>query len=425
VLCAVAYLPSFNNGFISDDYVILGRLDNLPGDFLYLFSVPPECFRLTSYLVFGTLRDLFGYRAEMFYVFNVLLHLANSILLWKWLTRATRSSATGFIAALLFACTQGHQEAVMWLAAMNETLLGCCVLLCLISWDQGRWFRASGFFLAGLFSKESALMLMGLLPLIEGRGGRPFRLHRGYALVLAIAAGFAALFYQLSARNFMLNTGSYALGLHAVVVFVNSMHRLMFPWTYLAIILCLLPRRSAESPGVPPASAKDTGSIEAVAAWSRLRPLRGLLFAAIALLPYIFLTYQNHVTSRQEYVASMGIAWSLALLVQRLDRMWLQRAFLVAFSLANIGYIWIKDRQFEQRAAPTNQLIAELKKLPPQNLAILDFPANPWIAKNIIRMVPGWQPDHIHLNPSPAECPSCLVLQWDPKRERYEERKSR
>jgi hypothetical protein len=399
-LCVAAYLPSFNNGFISDDYVILGRLDSLQHDFLYLCSIPPECFRLTSYVFFGILRYLFGYHAEWYYAFNLLLHFVNSVLLWKLLTRVTRSSQLGFLAAVLFAAIQGHQEAIMWLAAMNETLLGLCLLVCLLLWEKGLPAWGSLPYVAGLFSKESAIVFLALLPLLERRSRGSLRCHRGYLLLLGISGAFGILFYLLTAENFMLGTGTYAFGFQAVPVFLVSLHRLMFPWVYLAIILRLLRHRR----------------------WHDLKPAGwGLSFAAIALLPYIFLTYQVHVASRQEYMASMGIAWALAILIQGLDSRVMRTTFIFTFIVANIGYIWIKDKQFEQRAAPTNRLIEQLKSHAPQDVAIIDFPANPWIAKNAARMVPGWQPEMIHVDPPASECSTCLGLRWDPRNESYSE----
>ena len=147
----------------------------------------------------------------------------------------------------------------------------------------------------------------------------------------------------------------------------------------------------------------------------------GVGFAAIALLPYIFLTYQNHVPSRQEYMASMGIVWALAILIQGLDNRALRRAFILTFIAANIGYIWMKDTQFERRAAPTNRLIEELRARTPQDLVIVGFPANPWIAKNTARMVPGWQPGMIHVDPPASACSYCPVLRWNPHTENYQE----
>ncbi len=397
-LCVIAYLPSFNNGFISDDYVILGRLDSLTHNFLYLFSVPPECFRLTSYISFGLLRFLFGYYSECYYAFSLLLHITNALLLWKLLTRITQSSRIGLLAGMLFATAQGHQEATMWLAAMNEALLGLCLLAGVLLWEKGRLVWSATAYVAGLFSKESALVYVALLPLLvwPSKGSKQFR--RGYTLILGVSAAFAVLFYRLAADNFMLGAGTYALTWHAAPVFLLSMHRLMFPWMYAAVVLHLVQRRGLKN-------LQTAG--------------RGLAFAAFALFPYIFLTYQNHITSRQEYLASMGIAWALAILMQGLQNRNLRRAFLLIFVVANISYIWIKDRQFEQRAAPTNRLIEQLKLCRPQDIAILDFPANPWIAKITARMVPGWQPDMIHVNPSASECAACPALRWDPHKEQY------
>jgi hypothetical protein len=116
----------------------------------------------------------------------------------------------------------------------------------------------------------------------------------------------------------------------------------------------------------------------------------------------------------------MGMAWALAVLIQGLQSPGVRRAFLVIFVVANISYIWIKDRQFEQRAAPTNRLIEQLKDRTPQDLAILDFPANPWIAKNAAGTVPGWQPGMIYVDPPASDCQACPTLRWDPRAEKYE-----
>src|SRR5262249_12048955 len=84
-LAAFAYLPILNNGFIADDYVILKRIEILKIQPLYLYSVPPENFRLSSYLVFGVLKEIFGYHAWPFYAVNIGLHLANIVLLFQLL----------------------------------------------------------------------------------------------------------------------------------------------------------------------------------------------------------------------------------------------------------------------------------------------------------------------------------------------------
>ena len=73
--CLAAYLPAFNNGFIADDYVNLdwaGRFFAHPG---FLFTVPPQNFRMTSFVVFEGLKRVFGYRPEVWYAVNTHLSL--------------------------------------------------------------------------------------------------------------------------------------------------------------------------------------------------------------------------------------------------------------------------------------------------------------------------------------------------------------
>lgn len=399
VLCLLTYLPMFDNGFISDDFVIIARLGSIASDPFFLFSEPPECFRFTSYVCFGALKFLFGYGAAAFYAFNLLVHVINSLLVWRLVTRLSHSEATGRIAAVLFAVMQGHQEAVMWLAAMNETLLGLFMLLCLLSWEAKRKSWSSLLYVPALFSKESALILMGLIPCISGRSVPTRRDIIHYCTLGCVSAGFIALFFTLASRNFMINTGTYSLGTHAITVFFNSMHRMLFPYVYLVVIIALWQRRK----------------IGVVA-----NALPGLGYAAIALLPYVFLTYDNHVTSRQEYLASIGIAWMLAALVLNLRTSGLRKAFVVIFILANICYIWFrKDAQFEIRAAPTGELIEILRERSPQKLLLVDFPYNPWVAKYAANMVDGWNPTMIHVNEPAPDDGNYLTFRWNAASNEY------
>src|SRR4030095_8130290 len=129
VLAALAYLPILNNGFIADDYVILKRVEILKSQPLYLYQVAPENFRFVSYLIFGVLKGLAGYQAWLFYAFNIGLHIPNIMLLCRLLHSVIAEEWTAGLAVLLFAVFQAPQEAVMWLAAMNETTLFFFTLL--------------------------------------------------------------------------------------------------------------------------------------------------------------------------------------------------------------------------------------------------------------------------------------------------------
>ena len=55
-----------------------------------------------------------------------------------------------------------------------------------------------------------------------------------------------------------------------------------------------------------------------------------------------------------------------------------RKAFVAAFITVNMGYIWfVKDPQFEERAAHTTQLVEELQRRPPAPLLIENFPQEP------------------------------------------------
>src|SRR5215471_2614355 len=103
VLCALAYSPCLNNGFISDDYVNLHHAETIKSDFWSLFQSPPLNFRLTSFIAYSILQTVFGHRYELFYAANILLHFINCLLLWKLLVVLERDVKEAYLAAALFA----------------------------------------------------------------------------------------------------------------------------------------------------------------------------------------------------------------------------------------------------------------------------------------------------------------------------------
>ncbi len=394
----VAYAPAFNNGFISDDYVILERLRDLKQDPLYLFSIPPDNFRSTLYACFALLKGLFGYRPAYFYAFAVLLHCANSLMFGKYLQLTGGGMTVAILGSLFFAVGQSPQEAVMWLAGMNEALLGTFMLGALLAWLTERYALGALFYLVALFSKESAIALLLLIPLTDLCRGRKPVVRREYFYLLVPALLAAGLYFYTRQSNGLL-THYYAFKPQGILVELISLHRLAFPWLYIALPVLLIQRRPEH--------------------------LRALLFPAVwvalALAPYVFLTYQNHVPSRNQYVACMGAAWLLALLVDKLPWGSVKYSFLAAFIVVNVAYIWfVKDAHYEERAAPTNRLVGELRRHSPDRLLILNFPLNPWIAKDTAPHVPGWRTEMIVVNEPPEACPRCWTLSWNAQSRRYD-----
>jgi hypothetical protein len=303
------------------------------------------------------------------------------------------------MAAVLFAAVQKPHEAIMWLAAMPYALGGFCALVSLLLWQKGRCVASTTIFLLGLFSTESLLVLILLVPLTDAWASGRLRWRHQYVLLLGPPAFFAIVFILTLPVHHMVNERTYAMGWHAAAVLGRSLFRLVFPTLLVAFLLlsfmarCLFFRQIA---------------------W-------GMAWMALTLLPFIFLTYQGHVPSRHNYLPAMGLAMALAGLLAAARHRRLASAIVAIFAVANVAYIWTrKDAQFELRARPTTQLLRELEGRAPEPIRVMDFPLNPWMAKAAARHVPGWDPKLIRAGvPGELAC-SCPGLRWNDRTGRYD-----
>ena len=399
VLCAVTYLPAVNNGFISDDFIMLEYVEQWRADFGFLFRIAPDVFRITSYVVLRIFMWAFGYSSAPLYAFVILVHFVNCVLLFRLCRLLSGDFRIAAAAALLFSVTQNAQEAVMWLAAMAYALGGFCILASLVFWQRGRYGASSIFFLVGLFSTESVLVLLLLVPLTDSWVSGHMRWRRQYLFLLAPPLVLAAVFVATLPSHHMVHEGLYAFGWHALVVFGRSLFRLVFPWVLsLILILGILERRLVLREVFP-----------------------AIVWMCITLSPFVFLTYQAYVPSRHNYVPVMGLALALAGLLVGARSRRLAAVLMAMVMVANISYIWVrKDAQYEQRAAPTTKLLEELRRRRPERILVEDFPLNPWMARMCARHVPGWQPHLIQVNGPVDSCATCPAFRWVEAGGRYE-----
>ena len=396
-LCVAAYACCLNNGLISDDYENLRLAEALKSDFWYLFKSPPFNFRMTSFLAYALLDQVFAQHYEFFYAANILLHLINCLLLWKLLLVLGRPTGEAYLASILFAVFQAPQEGVMWIAAMNETLLGSFVLSTLVLWFSGQYFVGAIVLLLALFSKESASIVLLLIPLIRGyRGEKVFTRHMIPLFVPTLI--FIAVFVWSWPANGMIQLGVYQLAPHGIVVAGRTLHLLFRPSFYVVL-----------------------GLLAATRQWQSLRSLpKFLLWIVVPMLPYSFLTYSPYIPSRQLYMSSMVLVSVMAYLICQCEPPRIQLALVIAFLAYNISYMWIRnDPEFESRAAPTTQLLALLTSHQPAPILLEGFPYPNDIAKNVSRFAPGWTRDLIHVNEPPGSCRSCVTLRWDAGSKKY------
>jgi hypothetical protein len=396
---ALAYLPIVNNGFIADDYAILKRVEFLKTQPTYLLQEPPENFRSVSYVVFGALKSLAGYQAWPFYLFNIGLHLANIVLLWSLLRLVVGDQTTIRLSVLLFAVFQAPQEAIMWLAAMNETTLAFFAFLTLILWLRKEYVWATLAYTVALFSKESAVIIPVLAVLLDLCKEKQIHWRR-YLLLAIPSGGFLAIFLITVSENFMLSTRSYVLGPQAVLVLGITLHRLLWPWFYIIIAAVWLKMRRWPS-------------------WSSVGVCLG--FVIVTMLPYMFIAYQTSLPSRQLYLASAALMTMFGMLLANLRGTSLMNVVIAAFLIFNIGYLWFrKDAQFEERAAPTTQLLNALRQHRPQRTIIKNFAYPlPKIASSAALAVPGWNSGFVSTTDEGVDCAKCLRLEWDAQARRY------
>jgi hypothetical protein len=190
-------IPSLGIGFLADDYDLIGSARSSAGLLDALHCLPIRVFyRPASGFLWWLGGHLGGWSAVGFHLLGLLLHTANTALLYPLARRYTGSAYGGAMSALLFAVHPYHVEATSWVAAQPDLL---CLFFCLLSmWCLERYLgaagpRPKGLALAGslaafalaLFTKEVAMAFPGVVFL---------RLALGSERQLRPAARVTALF---------------------------------------------------------------------------------------------------------------------------------------------------------------------------------------------------------------------------------------
>jgi len=389
-LCVLAYLPSLALPFISDDYVQI-RLARDWGPVSGWTSLASDALyrsRATSLVLTYWTERAFGLEPLAYRLSSLFLHIINTWLVyalgrsWRVVGRRVTLPAAAF-----FAIHEGHQEAVIWYAALPELLVFLFVILCLLAWlrwlENGRWlwYAASlACFVLAIYSKESGVVALGLqLSALVFAGKRRLAAAPAMAPFVVIAGLYTAGIFAARAGHLHFNDGTFSLSAPFWFTLPNSTRRLLWFWGFLALAAVLWLRRR-----------RYRFLLAAVAAW-----------IGVTLLPYSFLTYMPHVPSRHTYLASVGLSWLVAagFLTVRLRlarrRSWAPAALAVLVLVHNCGYLWTrKQRQFRERAAPTEALV-EFARTTDRPIEVRCFPYAPILAEWVLEMRLGrkvWQP---------------------------------
>lgn len=134
VCAAIAFLPGFQNGYVWDDmFYIVNNEDlrevsfknfkTLISDY-YLGNWHPITM-VTYYLEYSIVRDT----AWVYHFDNTIIHIINSILVFKLVEKLSKNFLIGAITAILFAIHPLHVESVVWAAERKDVLYTLFLLL--------------------------------------------------------------------------------------------------------------------------------------------------------------------------------------------------------------------------------------------------------------------------------------------------------
>ena len=174
LLVAISFFPAFQAGFVWDDVVfaeepVVQSASGLKNIWFSPADLKEEGhYWPVTYTTFWLEHKLWGLNPLGYHVVNVLLHLANVLLLWRLLGRLPVPGA--WIAAAVYAVHPLHVESVVWVIERKDVLSGLFYLTSVLAYirfvETRRWSGytlALALFVAGLLTKSVVVTLPAAL----------------------------------------------------------------------------------------------------------------------------------------------------------------------------------------------------------------------------------------------------------------------
>jgi tetratricopeptide (TPR) repeat protein len=363
----LAYVNALGGTFQFDDYNVIVHNPAVHSLAAWLHSMPGirPLLKLSYTLNWVIDSGPLGFR-----VFNIAVHAANAVLVYRLLCAIGRDSArfgwAPFIGALLFALHPVQTEAVAYVSGRSVSLMALFYLSSVSVWLHADrvpgatpWrILSAGLFAAALLVKETAITLPFALLLLDAVRA-PYR-HTMHEAVrrqgshwLVLGAAFVLIAVSPTYRRF-LETGLSTRG-----AFENLLTQANAIW-YLASQL-LLPWRVNVDPDLPVISTWSTAvalqmlAIMALVALG-LRNLNKRIWLAFAILWFFvhlaptnsLLARLDVANDRQLYLASIGMFYAVGVVAQALLERTNRRMLVAAVAglmLAALGLVTILRNQ--------------------------------------------------------------------------------
>jgi Tfp pilus assembly protein PilF len=229
-----AYLPTWNAQFVNWDdnaYVLNNTTIHSLFNFKQFFTVPVQGnYHPLTMFSLALNYAISGIQPWSYHALNLLLHLLNTYLVFKFALRLSRESVLiAFATALLFGIHPMHVESVAWVAERKDVLYGFFFLLGLISYlkyvdsqDRKAYLLSLLWFVLSLASKPAAVIFPVVLFLLDTWRGRQINarslLEKLPFLALSAFVGYLTLQGQTSANATDTNE-VFALGTRVLFFF--------------------------------------------------------------------------------------------------------------------------------------------------------------------------------------------------------------
>ena len=323
----ISYIPAMRAGFVWDDSILvqgsdLHKRSGLRDIWLSLNIEDEAHYWPVTYTTLWAEHQLWGLKPFGYHLTNIGLHLVNSLLVWRLMTRMHIAGAA--VIGAVFAVHPLHVESVAWIIERKDVLSGLLYLIAVLSWmrftESPRFWRyvvTLALYTAGMLAKSVVVTLPAAL--LIWHWYQHGRITRGDLARLAplFATGMAIALADLtfySSRE-PLDLG-YSLA-ERVMIAARALWfyagKLLWPTDLIVIY-----PHWGTSPSDPVNLAFVVATVATVATlWlARHRigrgPLAGAAFFAVTLAPTLgFIDYGymqfSFVADRFQYLAGIGV----------------------------------------------------------------------------------------------------------------------
>ena len=356
LLVVVSYLPAMLwGGFVWDDGIFIEAepIRKVSGLWQIWFS-PTAIDQEAHYwpLVYTTFwleHKLWGFAPAGYHIVNVLLHLANTLVVWHLLRRLSVPGA--WVVAAVFAVHPLHVESVAWVIERKDVLSGLFYLIAVLAWMRfverpcpRRYALPLVLYAAGLLSKSIVITLPVALLIWhwwkQGRVTSTDLLRLVPFLIVGLVITVGDLSFYRSREALALDyslTERMLIAARALWFYVG---KLLWP-SELAVVYPLWDIRVVDplAWGYPIAAVALAGTLWHFRQRVGRGPLAGALFFAVTLSPVLgFVDYGYmqfaFVADRFQYLAGIGVITlvigSATYGVRRLSGLWQKGALGVA-----------------------------------------------------------------------------------------------